>query len=214
MPDQHLSTDTLAAYAAGTLSDGVSLLVASHLTYCAACRAEVARFEAVGGAALENLETMVSAHSKGPSLEATLAMIEAEPKNETPRPVASESKIPAAILAAIGQNEDDIRWKFQLPGVSAYTLEGYDGEKVQLLRAKPGSVIPSHTHEGQEATLVLCGQMDDGGTVLERGDVLQVDHHHDHTPRIIGDEVCICLVVTSGKLKFTGPLSRALNIFG
>ena len=83
-----------------------------------------------------------------------------------------------------------------------------------MLRAKPGTSIPSHTHDGQEATLVLSGLLEDGDTVLGPGDALQVDHHHDHTPRIIGDEVCICLIVMSGKMKFTGPFSRALNLFG
>ncbi|PKP63665.1 MAG: transcriptional regulator, partial [Alphaproteobacteria bacterium HGW-Alphaproteobacteria-8] len=40
----------LAAYAAGTATEGVSLLVAAHATWCPACRDSVARIEALSGA--------------------------------------------------------------------------------------------------------------------------------------------------------------------
>lgn len=216
MSDYHLSTDTLASYAAGTTSDGVSLLVASHLTYCTKCREEVARIEALGGSLLESLTASepVTA-SDGPSLEATFALIDAAPEFDVdPASKFHGEKVPATVLSAIGANEDDIRWKFRFPGLSVYDFSGYDGETVQLLRAKPGTTIPSHTHNGEEATLVLTGQLQDGDDVLGAGDVMQADHHHDHTPKIIGDELCICLIVMSGKMKFTGPLSRALNLFG
>lgn len=213
MSQYHLPSDTLAGYAAGTLSEGVSLLAASHLTYCAECRAEVARFEAMGGAVLESLSAETSS---GPSLEATLALIEEAPEFDVPaaQSLPKGSSIPKPILAAIGADEADIKWKFKLPGIYAYDLDGYDGEKVQLLRAVPGATIPSHTHEGEESTLLLTGKMKDGDRVLGKGDVVYADHQDDHMPNIIGDEVCICLIVMSGKLKFTGPLSRALNLFG
>lgn len=216
MSDFHLSKDTLASYAAGTTSDGVSLLVASHLTYCAKCREEVARFETLGGSLLEaQTDIDLIDASEGPSLESALALIDAAPEFDVnvPQKFTGET-VPGAILSAIGANEDDIKWKFRFPGVSVYDFAGYDGETVQLLRAKPGTTIPSHTHNGEEATLVLTGQLQDGDDVLGAGDVMQADHHHDHTPRIIGDGLCLCLIVMSGKMKFTGPLSRALNLFG
>lgn len=212
MSQFHLSAETLSAYAAGTLSDGASLLAASHLTYCASCREEIAQLEAIGGSVLEGIEEDATT---GPSLEATLALIDAAPEFDVTPPAEPKGHvIPKPLLAAIGVDEDDIKWKFKLPGISAYDLEGYDGERVQLLRAIPGATIPSHTHDGEEATLVLSGLMQDGEHVLGKGDVIQADHHDDHTPKIIGDEVCICLIVMSGKLKFTGPFSRALNLFG
>lgn len=216
MSEYHLSADTLAGYAAGTLSDGAALLAAGHLTYCATCRAEVDRMEAMGGSFLEceHVET-AQEESAGLSLAATMALIENSPTFDVEEgPAFRGAQIPTPILAAIGADEDDIKWKFRFPGISVYEFDGYDDETVQLLRAKPGATIPSHTHHGQEATLVLTGQLEDGGAVLNPGDVMQADHHDDHTPKIHGDEVCICLIVMSGKMKFTGPLSRALNLFG
>ncbi|MBA3326136.1 MAG: zf-HC2 domain-containing protein [Rhodobacteraceae bacterium] len=48
----HATPELLTAYADGSLSEGLSLLVASHLTFCPACRRRVARLEALGGALL------------------------------------------------------------------------------------------------------------------------------------------------------------------
>lgn len=211
----HLSPDMVASYAAGTLGEGMSLLVATHLTYCEKCREDVARYEAMGGALLDTVEHCNA--SAGPSLEATLALIDAAPEFDVEpdaAPALQSSTIPTPVLAALGVAEEDIKWKFKLPGISAYDFDGFEGERVQLLRATPGATIPSHTHDGDESTLVLSGQLMDGDRILRRGDVVHADHHDDHTPQIIGDEVCICLIVMSGKLKFTGPYSRALNLFG
>ena len=43
-------------YAAGSLSEPVALLIATHLALCPRCRHEVEEFEALGGALLEDLE--------------------------------------------------------------------------------------------------------------------------------------------------------------
>ena len=48
----HAPNRLIADYSAGALPPGMSLLVASHLTYCPACRDKVARLEALGGALL------------------------------------------------------------------------------------------------------------------------------------------------------------------
>ena len=52
MTSGHAPTGMIADYAAGALSEGMSLLVASHLTYCPCCRDKAARLEALGGALL------------------------------------------------------------------------------------------------------------------------------------------------------------------
>ena len=52
----HAPTELIADYAAGALSPGMSLLVASHLSYCACCGAKAAALEAVGGALLAAAE--------------------------------------------------------------------------------------------------------------------------------------------------------------
>jgi putative transcriptional regulator len=80
-----------------------------------------------------------------------------------------------------------------------------------LLRARPGAPMFSHTHDGVEATLVLCGALEDRGRIYRRGDVAIATAADDHRPRILDEGVCICFIVTTGKMRFTGPFSRALN---
>ncbi len=56
MPEHHLHLDLLIDYAAGSAPEPVSLLVATHLTFCPSCRQHVARLEDVGGALLDDIE--------------------------------------------------------------------------------------------------------------------------------------------------------------
>ncbi len=204
----HPEEETLAEYALGALAPGMELLVASHLTYCAESRNRVARYEAMGGAALDIADpSEVSA----PSLEATLAMINAPDPIETPAP-QGESIFPTALQKLLPEDLDSIDWSFRLPGIYEHEMSGFGDEKVSLLKAKPGAKMLSHTHEGEEATLILAGQMKDGDKIYTKGDVAQADHDHDHRPEIIGDEMCICLIVLSGKMRFTGTIGRALNV--
>lgn len=204
----HPDSETLAEYALGALAPGMELLVSGHLTYCAECRRKAEQFEALGGAALDGLE---STEISSPSLDATLAMLDGA---EEPEPVLrrSPSVFPAALRPYLPEDEEKIEWTFRLPGIYEHELAGFGNESVSLLKAKPGAKMLSHTHHGEEATLILAGQMRDGDRVLSKGDVAQADHDHDHRPEIIGDETCICLIVLSGKMKFTGTLGRALNV--
>ena len=52
MTDHRLSDELLAAYVAGSASQGVSLVVAAHLTYCHESRAKVEALEVLAGAML------------------------------------------------------------------------------------------------------------------------------------------------------------------
>lgn len=204
--------ELLAEYAAGTTTAGVSLLVAAHLTHIPSSRNRVEALESVGGAFLSAEEPVeVSANA----LEATLAMLDVAVKeDEEPTQTYAASPIPGIVLDALGTDFDNIQWKFRLPGVSSVEFEGFDGEKVSLMRAYPGSKILQHTHEGAELTLVLQGCMSDGGIDYRRGDIAVNDEHDDHSPQITGDETCYCLVVQQGDLRFTGRFSRVLNYIG
>ena len=48
--------------------------------------------------------------------------------------------------------------------------------------------------------------------MFRAGDLAINTEADDHKPRIIGDEVCYCLVVMDGGLRFTARFSRALNL--
>ncbi|MEO1491260.1 MAG: ChrR family anti-sigma-E factor [Pseudomonadota bacterium] len=203
--------EMLADYACGAMSPGISLLVASHLSQVPESRRKVREFESIGGVLLEAEEPVEMAPS---ALDAVFAQIDVNEPVVPKAPVQSSGPLPAPLLDAIGYTFDEIPWKFRLPGVSTYHVEGYGNEEVMLLRGKPGAKVPQHTHEGMEATLVLQGVLMDGDTAFQPGDIAINDEQDDHRPYIGGDEVCYCLIVQQGDLKFTGTFSRILNYIG
>ncbi|MEL6583890.1 MAG: ChrR family anti-sigma-E factor [Pseudomonadota bacterium] len=208
----HPDTGTLAAYAAGTLGDGMSLLVAGHLTFCPICRAKVAAMEHVGAHSFD----IADPHDLAPdSLDRTLSMLDAPEEVYDPSEPSYDdnSPLPRVIQNAIGKPLDGLDWQFCLPGLHQHELDGFEGESVAIIRARPGAQMLPHTHTGDEATLVLSGAMQDGNTIYRAGDVAQADHDDDHKPSIVGDETCYCLIVMDGGMHFTGRFSRALNLF-
>lgn len=213
MPNHVPPEEILADYASGATSPGVALLVASHLTHAPGSRARVREFEEVGGVLLAD-ET--SAEMSPDALDKAMALLDGIPQDEWTQvaPGTEDGPLPRPLLDRLGMGVDDLPWRFQLPGVSAHELDGFDGEKVMLLRAKPGAKVPQHTHEGAEMTLVLQGALSDGGIVYEKGDVAINDEHDDHRPEVVGDELCYCLIVQQGDLRFTGTFSRFLNYLG
>lgn len=206
--------ETLAGYAAGTLPQGMSLLVAAHLTYSPKSRDIVANMECAGAAAFDESP----AEDLGAeAFNKTLQLIDEAPNACSVSPAQKTTYDDASILPRILQEHltaplDNLPWQFCLPGLHKYSLEGFEGEEVALIRARPGAQMLPHTHTGDEATLILSGKMQDGDTVYQAGDVAQADHDDDHRPCIVGDETCYCLIVMSGGMQFTGRFSRALNI--
>ena len=208
MKTGHPSQRLLAAYALGRATEGAELAVSAHLTYCGACRAEVARMEALAGALVET-----EGAEEAPDLAAALARLdETEPEGAAPAPLR-RGPLPAPVAEAIGVNFDEIPWRLRLPGVYEYSFRNEDGESVSLLRVRPGAAIPQHTHEAEELTVVFDGELVDGERRYGPGDVAFADPSVDHHPRAGGDRPCICLAVLSGGLTFTGRFGRALNLF-
>lgn len=212
MPTHLPPDEMLAEFACGATSPGVSLLIATHLTQAPESRGKVEEFERIGGILLADEEPK---DMPSGALDATLSMIGDAPESLPSRKAdVAPCPLPRTVLDRLGVDFDDIPWKFQLPGVSAVDVDGFEGEKVRLLRAKPGSSVPQHTHEGTELTLVMHGCLEDDGIAYSKGDVAVNDEDDDHRPRILGDEICYCLIVQQGDLKFTGTFSRVLNYLG
>lgn len=203
--------EMLADYASGAASPGVALLVSAHLTHSPESRRKVEEFEALGGALLAD-ETPVAVAPN--ALDAALARLDQAEEASGPRTRHEAGPLPRPVIEAVGRDFDDIAWSFRLPGVAEHEFARYGDEKVSLLRAKPGSRIPQHTHEGVEMTLVLAGALKDGEAVYQAGDLAINTPEDDHKPTIIGDGTCYCLVVMDGRMRFTGRFSRALNLLG
>lgn len=206
----HPTDEMLAAYAAGTSSEGIALLVAAHLTYCPACRSRVAALESLSAAGFGEAEPI---EPEAAVLAATLARLDEPAPAEARLPSAAPAvpALPRPILAALDGN--GIRWRFRMPGVSECALDLGGQERVSLLRVRPGAGVPAHTHTATEVTLVLQGVLCDREARYGRGTVAIATPHDDHHPHAGDGEDCLCLTVLDGGLRFTGTFGRALNIF-
>ena len=94
------------AYSTGQLEEGFSLAIATHISMCDQCRAELESLEAMGGAIFENLEPNeidIDAFAK------TLALIDDAPEQVITKAVPTE--LPEPLADYVGCDLDDIDWR-------------------------------------------------------------------------------------------------------
>ena len=208
MIKHHLTDKILMAYSAGQLSEAFNLIVATHISMCDECRAAMSSFDALGGALLEN-ECLNG--EPAPDLQATMALIKAQtPPNRTLPPVRS-TETPFPLVAYVGDNLDDVKWKPVGMGVKQSVLQTSAEATARLLYIPAGVAVPDHGHHGTELTLVLRGAYYDETDHFKRGDVEIAGEDLHHTPIADAHSDCICLAVTDAPLKFSGVLPRILQ---
>ena len=214
MITHHLSDEYLVEYAAGSLPHAESLVVASHLALCGVCRARVEAFETVGAVMLEDGDA--EDVSTG-AFDAVMAMIATPGADERARRIefdeATLRTIPAPLREHLDASLADLEWKRVSRGVDEVRLHDEQGIRISLLRAQAGTKLPSHTHAGEEFTLVLDGGYSDSDGDYRRGDVTLADSTTDHSPIADDDGPCVCLLVRNGAARLTGPVARFFNPF-
>ena len=218
-PAHHVGDAELLEYTVGACDEAVSLAVACHLSLCRACRAQLRRLDAIGGALLE---TQAPGELRANALEQVLARLdEPRPAQEAPQPplaVPAGSALAGVDLPAPLQRRvarlAHARWRYIAPGVRGVDLPVRSGSATaQLLCLKPGLAIPRHDHGALEVTLVLTGALLDQEGRLARGDVLFREPGQRHVQNVEAGESCISLVVNAGSfvpLTWTGRLLRLI----
>lgn len=193
----------LASYAAGSLSAPLHALVASHLEISPLNRGFVSSLEAAKASSMEQGEAMPLRNRDN-----ALATIFAGPPSGAGHVQVADPVYPAALLHYFRHSPQDIRWRFRLPGIKEYRVSESGRGDVSLFWIRAGRKMPSHTHEGQETTLVLRGGFTDPQGHYRRGDIAIADAEIDHHPVADPDEDCICFAVTDAPLTLTGPIAR------
>ena len=210
----HVSDELLMAYEAGSLAEGWSLAVATHLAFCAECRARAHTASAVGGAMLDRLEASPVATT---SFDEVMAMIDApqdRPEAATPSSGRGGGAVPAPLRHYVGTDLDAITWKrIGTAGHQALIPTGDHETSVRLLRIPAGSPVPEHGHRGLELTVVLRGTLVDGEQRFGVGEIEEADADLEHTPCAGDGEECICLAVTDAPLKFRSIVVRLAQPF-
>ncbi|WP_448203622.1 ChrR family anti-sigma-E factor [Azospirillum sp. sgz302134] len=223
-PTHHPGDTLLIDYAGGALDEAVSLAVATHLALCPCCRLNVAEMEAIGGALLEEIEPEAVSPA---CLKAVLARLDEHPPlPRAPRPTpgptqplmrAAESPLlPEPLRRYVGDDLSRLPWTSLMRGMDCCDLPLFGPTtgrgRARLMRMKGGVGPPQHTHRGIELTLVLDGGFTDDLGQFLRGDLAVGDESVRHRP-VADEEGCLCLAVTVGTLRFTGPFGRFLNPF-
>jgi len=212
----HPDESTLMAYSAGALTEGFNLVVAAHLDSCPQCRQKAAEAEALGG---ELLGELPAAQMSSGGLDRVWDLIDQEPADSggvtlhSPTHDESIYDLPGVLKAYLPQGISGVHWRTVVPGIRQHVFKDIDSGSgtVRLLSIAPGTSIPQHTHCGSELTLVLRGSYGDEIGRFQSGDMADLDDSVKHQPVADTDEVCICLIATDDRLKFSDVFSRMLQ---
>ncbi|GAB1256799.1 ChrR family anti-sigma-E factor [Aurantivibrio plasticivorans] len=232
----HPSQELLVSYAAGSCSTSQALCIATHLEFCAKCRALHNRNNAIGGALLDTaassthsvssinprsksrvMELIANRQTEGgqalaPQTPEPLTKTEPSPRNQlTP---SKQSATPRALRKLVPDGLSSIRWKMATLSVKTSDLfKDHDGTNVSLLKIKAGGKVGKHRHLGDEYTVILQGSFSDETGVYKKGDFLLRDANQQHTPVATKDTECICLTAQEAPLQFTGKWWSVFNPF-
>lgn len=190
MPSYHPEPEELLAYVSGAAEQWLATLIACHLTLCPACRDEVAMLDALGGALLEDTEDRVQVQA--PRQHMRSAPPAALPTREISNALARHVPRPLHPYML----EPQPRFRFLAPGLAHVPLTLMGGSRpLQLVRFKPGFVVPEHGHSGLEWLLILSGELYDRttGQRYTRGDVSRREAADVHSQQIGRTEPCVAV---------------------
>jgi putative transcriptional regulator len=209
----HLDPATLVGYASGTLSEALSVVAASHLAWCPACRQAARQAEMIGSELLKGIEPAdVSAECRA----TTLSRLDQATLHRFPVAAPIRGDLPDPLARLIGgKSLDELNWKRRGLGASMVELPlAYpDRGKLVLMRISAGKAMPEHGHGGTELTLVLSGAYHDRFGRFAAGDVADHDADVEHQPIAESSDACICLVATEAPTRFKSLAARLLQPF-
>ncbi|WP_425093930.1 ChrR family anti-sigma-E factor [Tropicimonas sp. S265A] len=211
----HLTDELIMAYSAGALPEAFSLVVATHLSMCDACRAAVEAQDALGGVVLEDSGVVAMAPD---ALASCMAAIESLPPKgpisfQRPEAGKADPVLPQPLLDYVDGGIDAVNWRPVGLGVRQAILPTSKDASVRLLYIPAGAEVPDHGHHGTELTLVLQGAFRDEFDRFGPGDIEVADPNVEHTPVAEEGDACICLAATDAPLKFRKILPKIAQPF-
>jgi putative transcriptional regulator len=204
----HPDDGALAAFAAGALDEGHSLVLATHLWFCPACRHAVRTCENAGGTLLERAEPVPL---RIDSLEQTLNRLgTVERAGKPAAEVVKAENMPGPLSH---YNFGPWRWIGLGLHWRRVDVPNERNTRVILLNAAPGARLRRHGHMGAEWTCVLTGAFRDEFGRYEAGDFDQADSMVEHSPIAEEGPHCRCLIALSGDIRLRGWMGPLLQPF-
>ncbi len=217
MINYHPNDLQLSEFVAGTLNPAWSLMVSAHVDMCPHCQDKVKQlsqneadkqFAPVGFANAsddEQLQAMLSDIVCLPEDRAVPELKPAELELD-----GKKFQLPRALQRFV-QHTDG--WSKLVGKLWQAPVELGEGGKAHFIYMEKGGSVPEHTHRGNELTLVINGEFEDGVHCYDSGDFIQLDGHHTHTPVSHDDDGCLVFTFVDEPLHFTSGVARLLNPF-
>ena len=224
----HLSDTTLGAFSAGSLSEALSFVAASHISLCPICQERQKKLEELGGVYLQSSEP---SNISKLALKNTMTKLDEHEQEQSADPDRSDASlysstdgssfqgygpmISGPLQNYVPDNLNDIKWKSLAPGIKYFAISDLqtNGGTLSMLNIEPGVKIPEHGHDGIELTQVLKGSFSDDVGSFSVGDIADLDDDIKHQPIVGSNETCICLIASEAPLKFTGLMPRLVHYF-
>jgi len=207
---KHPQDELLTSYSAGSLPLSQALCISTHVEHCTDCGRKLRRLNRVGSELMNQLRPAPASEAVREKLFARLDELRDEDIDAGGS--ASASTVPRCLRQFVKKSYHDLPWRRVSSDIHSVELcRDSNGAKVELLKIRPGGSAHTHTHLGDEYTVILEGSFSDEDGVYREGDFLLRDQHDKHTPVATRDRECICLAVTEGPIQFTGLLTRLMN---
>ena len=206
----HPNDEMLAAYSAGSLPLSQALCISTHLEHCRDCGHKIERLNHVGSELMQQLKPSAASDDLKRRLFDSLDDL-ADEAEETPAP-QNGINVPRCLRQFVTADYDSLPWRRVSSDIRSVELcRDSNGARVELLKIQPGGCAATHTHLGDEYTVILEGSFSDDSGLYREGDFLLRGEDDEHRPVASQDRECICLAVTEAPIQFTGFFSRLLN---
>jgi len=213
----HPSQRQLQQYVAGTCSPAWALVISAHVDMCEQCQEEVqALTEQMGAQQLqlsdyEPIDTQMEAMmAEIMETEAQQSVQQQVPETEFLELDGRQFELPRALSRFVGKTDS---WSRVVGKLWQAPVDLGDSLKGHFIYMEKGGGVPEHTHKGNELTLVINGEFEDGNRCFDSGDFILMDGSDTHTPVATSEEGCLVFSFVEEPLHFTSGLARLLNPF-
>jgi len=200
---KHPDASWFVSYSAGGLSPSFNVLLQAHLAVCSRCRCTLKQADVLGAEFMFGAETVPVEAFSSPQHEVGVKIDE---PIEWSREEVTD--LPHFFDHYIGTHLDGLHWMTAGKGLKVCKLASRQQERLWMLRAQPGTVLPRHSHVGSELTLVLKGAYFSEDSIYGVGDIEDATDETEHQPIVTAEGECICIAAVDGPLQFTGLLPR------